>query len=1036
MSNFDFLKSFNEELYEIGVKMESDVINSPRAVTADATLFLETLIKDIYKLSKKKLEKNMVSFYKKIDNLYRQGVISYVFKNKLQDAYNLRNKIHKNYKNTQEERKLAFDLHKRLFYISKKYFNDFSDTDRHIDIPDYKKPEEKEIHFENCIICGNVNEDHKSNFCNICNTRIDNANLLLSIKNSFNDAGFSKKDLINYGLGESEVISFLMELSKENIILKKGELYNINKDKFEQYVEEMNEYIEISMLLTQFYNDKISANSVKNTLEYWKGGVNQKNYSEFYRLVNIKLEKNFEQKLLKTENIKKSMKESSMDDLNIKEWFKRKSDEFISGALNDAFIMYNEIQIKSYFKYKRRNMEDEKIKNRLEITDDMLKFWQDHFMNQDFLKMTNDIKKDLIIKEIKKNKTLNEALKSIGISQKEFERMYYLSLKSDDEFHKTFDRQYTEKRQKIFIKHLKKNNLNTAIRISKITREEFYKWYFIGEAEHSDFYMKTTKILMKKYLKYRLKGFSKPDILKKMNISKDLVKSWGRHDDLELLVEFEEENAKITSGLIKRGKIINALKDDKSKDEAIYSVGLTPKEFLEIYNNSKKERSNFHQRFDYEYMENRKRLFPKLLVGNDFYNAIQKCEITQKEFNEWYIKDQDKYLATSHSSEFYTKTTRLLMDKYMKARYEGKNIPDAARSIGLSNTIVRKWLRHIEYDLFWDFKKKNDKLEISLIIEGFKDLKSKQEVSEIYDIPLKTIDEFINLGKSGFEDFKRISELYEDYVIPNLLKNFLIEFETKSYAKAIKNSRISEDELNHFYRLGNNGNDKFKYFSEAYLKLKIHLYVKAIISKKSKRIAMKNSNLTKDEFKENEEKINKFILAGRFKIIADEIDKRKTTGTRLAKKAGISLDEIYRWYFKGKGGDETFKDFSIIFELGIIIPRIMAYQYSKSLGVPKNWLNKQIKKEIGANEFKIWEKYDILNQDIEYLNIEEAEGVDEEKLKKILKNSDFVKAYFKENDSGIFDLLKNTLNGDAKLAFSPIKIVAKDVENDFEISGK
>ena len=305
MSNFDFLKSFNEELYEIGVKMESDVINSPRAVTADATLFLETLIKDIYKLSKKKLEKNMVSFYKKIDNLYRQGVISYVFKNKLQDAYNLRNKIHKNYKNTQEERKLAFDLHKRLFYISKKYFNDFSDTDRHIDIPDYKKPEEKEIHFENCIICGNVNEDHKSNFCNRCNTRIDNANLLLSIKNSFNDAGFSKKDLINYGLGESEVISFLMELSKENIILKKGEIYNINKDKFEQYVEEMNEYIEISMLLTQFYNDKISANSVKNTLEYWKGGVNQKNYSEFYRLVNIKLEKNFEP-------LKNGLKEKAM----------------------------------------------------------------------------------------------------------------------------------------------------------------------------------------------------------------------------------------------------------------------------------------------------------------------------------------------------------------------------------------------------------------------------------------------------------------------------------------------------------------------------------------------------------------------------------------------------------------------------------------------------------------------------------------------------------------------------------------------------
>jgi hypothetical protein len=39
MSNFDFLKGFNNELYEIGVKLEEDVIDSPRAVTADATFF-------------------------------------------------------------------------------------------------------------------------------------------------------------------------------------------------------------------------------------------------------------------------------------------------------------------------------------------------------------------------------------------------------------------------------------------------------------------------------------------------------------------------------------------------------------------------------------------------------------------------------------------------------------------------------------------------------------------------------------------------------------------------------------------------------------------------------------------------------------------------------------------------------------------------------------------------------------------------------------------------------------------------------------
>ncbi len=1027
MSNFDFLKTFNSELWEIGVKLEDDVINSPRAVPADATLFLETLVEDIYSISKKKMENHLISFYKKIDNLYRMGIISYIYKNKLQDAYNLRNRIHKNYKNSKEELKLALDLHKRLYYISKKYLKDFCDDEKNIPIPDYKKPENKEIHFKNCIICGRQNEDASSNFCIDCNIKIENANLLLSIRNSFGESGFTKKDLINYGLNESEAIAFLISLSGENILMKKGQYYNINAIKFNQLIDEINEYIEISTLLTQFYTDNISANTIKNTLEYWKGGVNQKNYGQFYRLVNAKLENDFEKRILKTENIKKSMSESAMDDLNMKEWFDRKKEDFIAGELNEAFILYNEIQIKKYFNYKKRNVCEEEIRDKLELSQDIIDFWQDYFMSEDFLKKTNDIKKDLIIKEIKKNKTLNEALKSIGISQKEFERIYYMSKNSGDDFHKTFDRQYTQKRQKTFLKHLKKSNLNAAIRISKITRNEFDRWYLTGEVDYSDFYMKTTKILMEKYLAYRKRGWSKREILKKMNISTDMLKSWAKHDDLHLLAEFEQKNADITSTLIKRGKIINAIKDDKTKEEALYLAGITPEEFLEIYNNSKKERSNFHIRFDEEYRENRKRLFPKLLLSNDFYNAIQKCEITQKEFNEWYAKEQDRYLSTNMASDFYQNTTELLMKKYMRARYDGKNKPDAARSIGLSNSIVNKWIRHVEYDLFWEFKKKNDKLEIKLIIDGFKDLKSKNEVSEMYDISLKTIDEFINLGKSGFEDFKRISELYEDYVIPHLLRNFLKEFETKTYSKAIKNSRITEEELNYYYKLGMYGNEKFKDFSKAYLELKIYLYVNAIISKKSKRIAMKNSNLSKDEFMENKDRINELILGKRFKIIAEEIDKRKTTGTRLAKKVGISLDEIYDWYFKGKCGDEDFKDFSILFELGILLPRIVGYQQARSLDVPKNWLYKQIKKDIGSEEFKIWQKHGLLNQEIEYFDFEGDEGIDEEKIRTIMKDSEFLRNCFNKDESEVFKFLENTMRGDAKFSLTPIKFSKMDV---------
>ena len=104
-----------------------------------------------------------------------------------------------------------------------------------------------------------------------------------------------------------------------------------------------------------------------------------------------------------------------------------------------------------------------------------------------------------------------------------------------------------------------------------------------------------------------------------------------------------------------------------------------------------------------EYEANRKRLFPKLLAGNDFYNAVHKCEITQKEFNKWYFRDQDRFIATGNATDFYKDTTVQLMDKYLKARAEGKNKPDSARAVGLSNAIIDKWLRHVEYGMFRQF---------------------------------------------------------------------------------------------------------------------------------------------------------------------------------------------------------------------------------------------------------------------------------------------------------------------------------------------
>ncbi len=922
MTNFDYLKNFNDELYEIGRKLEEDVINSPRAVTADATLFLENLVKDLYKLSNHKLNRNLKSFYKKIDNLYRLGAISYIYKNKLQEAYNLRNKIHSKNLNSREEKNLALDLHKRLYYLAKKYFKDNFENEKYIDIPDYRKPKNIEIYFDNCIIWGNSNKKSMSNMCRSCNQKIENANLMLSLQTTFNDEAFTRYDLVEFGIPESRAILLLMDLSKFGAVTNKGDYYILNPDNFNDYLSEINQYVEIGVLVTKFYKDEISASEIKQTEEYIKGSENKYPFREFFRLVNSKLEKTFEENLLKLNDISKSKKISSMSEFNITNWYYHEKEAFKEGKLNEAFILYNEILINEYFKLKRNpNLDDRDVLNELKISNEMFYFWQNQFIGGKFFKKSKSIKQDIIIKEIKNHKTLSDALRLAKISKNDFEKMYLISKQTDDDFYKNFEKEYTQKRKKLVIKHLKNHNLNKAIKLSKITKTEFLNWYYDGEKTFSNFYVKTTELLMDKYISYRKNNWDKKEILKRINVSKDMFQSWSRHDEFKLFRDFEDKNKEITSSLVKRGRIINGIKNGKGKEEAIFCANLTPREFMEIYNTSKKEKTEFYLRFDVEYEKNRKKLFTQIIAEEDFYYAIQKCEISQKEFNKWYVKDQDKYLSTNKSSGFYQTVTYELMDKYLQARKDGKNKPDAAKSVGLSNIIINKWLNHPEYNIFKYFIDKNHQLTIDLVVEGFKNYKSKLEVYEIYDIPIKTINQFIDDGKKGLEEYEQIFDLYENKVIPLHLEKFLKNFENKNFYKALKLSKINNDELDHYYNLGKNGNNQFSDFHSRFLEMKIEKYVENILSNKTTKISLKNSNLTKEEFYENKADIDDMILKERVYIIAGMVTQHKFNGVRMAKSAGINVNQLYDWYIEGKNGKEKYNILSMLFEVGFIMPR-------------------------------------------------------------------------------------------------------------------
>ena len=147
----------------------------------------------------------------------------------------------------------------------------------------------------------------------------------------------------------------------------------------------------------------------------------------------------------------------------------------------------------------------------------------------------------------------------------------------------------------------------------------------------------------------------------------------------------------------------------------------------------------------------------------------------------------------------------------------------------------------------------------------------------------------------------------------------------------------------------------------------------------------------------------------RIMIIAEGINKNKTTGVKLAKTVGISVDEIYEWYVCGKDGEERFRIFSQIFELGVVLPRVLAFKKARDIGIPVKFLNKKLKKDLGSADYRNWQEHDIINQRLEFTE-NDGESIDEKKVKNFLEKSELFTLKDRKIKSKDLKNLKEFLN--------------------------
>lgn len=763
MSNFDFLKDFDTTLWKLGNRIEKEVNISPSGVKADATTFLEYILKR-YLDSVNIIYNSHKPFKEQMDSVYRANGIQYGFKEKIKSAYDKRNQIHDDFEDIEKnEYVTALELHKKLFYIAKKYYRDSDEYDEYKGVPAYKAPEidltDDEIElleipdfdevieftYDYCVICGEPNHSNYSIFCEKCNRDIDNANNFISIRNSFGkDSKFTKEDLIEYGIHEGYVNALISSLNKSNLFKVKGRFIEFNNSQLDSYISKIDMYIKIGELITQFREEKITPKEIKETKEYKQGSFKQFPFYQFYKVINEEIITIFEKDLLSAENIQNSIEYTTIGHKQLNRWYNIQLNQYNKNNINESFVVFNNLLIEDYLDLRRQGIKEKDIQKKLNISKEILEFFPK--FKENFTQELDEIKKDLLLEALSDNKSRLEAIELAGITQKEYDDIIKYSKFKENEFGKEYEKIVNERKESLLI-NLMSNDLTTSCALTKINVDDFYKWYDEAKID-SEFYIKSSKILMDKFLNERKSGKTKSQAAESIGLKENIINYWLKRKD-KLFDEFQDKNLKVIIFLI-----LDGFKKNKTKSQISRDVEVSVKKINTFLDLGRRKSKIYAELYDYYENDVIPRNLSKFLdeIKNKSLNkALNLSDLTIDELNYYY----------KENSDFHDKYLNFKIDTYVNEIISGRNHKTSLKRSNLSADEYNQYKQKLDELIL------NERMEIvkkEIANDSKTDVAAKRAgvtFDDIYDWYYK--------GKSDekYEDFSQF--FFSHYIEPNIL---------------------------------------------------------------------------------------------------------------------------------------------------------------------------------------------------------------------------------------------------------------------------
>ena len=812
MSNFDFLKDYDETLWKLGNRIERNVNISPSGVKADATTFLEHILKKLLSLAGLKYNSRK-PFTDQVDAVFRSDIeMSNAYREKIKNAYNYRNKIHDDFEDIEKhEYQDAINLHEKLYYIAKKFYRDYSGQyDEYKGIPDFKPleldlsddeleqlkvPDFNEIidvKYDYCVICGQPNHYSYSLCCEKCNRELDNANNFISIRNAFGkDAKFTKEDLIEFGISEGYANPLITSLVQQDMLRVKGRFITFNNMHIDEYLDRINKYLSIGELITKFREGKISPKEIKQTTEYKQGSFEIGPFYQFYKIINHEILNKFEKDILTTEDIKRSIDYTTITESELQRWYLIKLGQYQKGEISESFVVFNELLQKDYLELKRNGCPESDIKRELNVSDEIYGFWEKS--NREFIDEIDMIKKDLLIEAINEGKTREEAIEFAGLSAKEYDDLVKVSEFKGDEFAQIRNREL-EQRKESLVEYLKTNDVKSSCSLAKVSVDDFYVWY--GKDMASDFYLKSTEILMHNFLNQRRKGKTKIQASSEIGLEYEHVERWFNRT-LDICERFKNRHITVVVDLIYEG-----FKKGQSKEEISKTADVSVSRINTYLDLGKREYGDYKRLYGYyedEVIPRQLERFLEEIRHKPLKKALEISELSQEELDyccELGLRGDAKF------KEFYQSYYAIKLDVFMANINKNKDESKALRNADLTKEELAKC-----YELG-----KNGDERFTEFYNRYYDKKLQKYIGEV----IKGRTESKALKNSGLKEDELpegIDEMISDRKLDIVIKSLKQDFTTK---QAASKANVSVNDIYEWFLKGRSGDDKYKDFAKLY----------------------------------------------------------------------------------------------------------------------------------------------------------------------------------------------------------------------------